>query len=127
MNRGANAGSGATPAGSPSGIWGVTAISGTGYSTADPWSLKLSAATRPSSSLSLAEQHLDTNIMGNASGSCVSNPSNQLANYPAGHLGSFNYLFIDGHGQSLRPADTVAPGGSLTMPKGIWTITAQGL
>ncbi len=129
MNRGVNAGSGSNPFPTPAGTatWGVTLISGTGYGVSSPWSAKLSQVARPSSVLSLAEQHMDSNIMGNASGSCVSCPNNQIASYPKGHSGRFTYLFVDGHAQSLRPLETVAPGGSLTMPKGMWTINAQDL
>ncbi len=126
MNRGANAGSGSTP--NPvGGIWGVTLISGLAYSHANPWSAKLTTISRPSSVICMTEQHMNTNMLGNASGSCVSNPDNQIANYPAGHSGRFNYLFVDGHAQSMRPVDTIAPGASMSTPKGMWTINAQGL
>ena len=129
MNRGVNAGSGSPPSLTPSGTgtWGVTLISGTGYGVSDPWSARLSQVVRPSSVLSLTEEHADANLLGNPSGACLSNPSNQISTYPKGHSGRFNYLFVDGHAQSLRPVDTIAAGGSLTMPKGIWTINAQDL
>ena len=129
MNRGANAGSGPTPSPTPpgAGTWGVTLISGTGYGATDPWSIKVTALVRPSQVLAMTEMYMDTNMLGNASGSCVSNPANQIAYYPNGHSGRFNYLFVDGHLQSLRPTDTIAPGGGLTMPCGIWTINTQGL
>ena len=63
------------------------------------------------------------NMAGNAGGSVVNNPTLQLTsgNGKTLHGGSFNYLFVDGHAETLNPLQTVGS-GTLDHARGMWTI-----
>jgi prepilin-type processing-associated H-X9-DG protein len=37
------------------------------------------------------------------------------------HKGRFNYLFHDGHSESLKQEQTIGT-GTLTVPKGMWSV-----
>jgi len=125
MNRGVNAGSGSSPADGPSSTWGVTCVAGSGYSQSDAWSVRIASVRQASRVIMLTEFFADVNLLGNASCSCVSNPSNssggQLGAYQDTHGGALSYVFLDGHLESLRPYSTIAPGASPTQPCGVWT------
>ncbi len=87
------------------------------------WSMKITRIAQPSAVFYLAERQSTVNILGNCSCSSIDNPGNQIGNEL--HNGRSAYLYCDGHTIHMRPAETVAPGGSLTMPKGSWTRTNQ--
>ena len=53
----------------------------------------------------------------------ASTSANQGAFLYKAHNSRFNYLFNDGHVQSLRVQDTIGS-GTLTAPKGMWTVVA---
>lgn len=65
------------------------------------------------------------NLVGSVACSVTDRPQDQI-NYGNGvnlHAGLFNYLFADGHVESLRPEATIGT-GTMTSPKGMWTLTA---
>jgi prepilin-type N-terminal cleavage/methylation domain-containing protein/prepilin-type processing-associated H-X9-DG protein len=52
----------------------------------------------------------------------VNHPADQIAKQPdLNGDGRFQYLFADGHIESLRPEETIGT-GSMTKPKGMWTV-----
>lgn len=116
INRGANAGTSGVDYGDAPGGSGFCGVSGS-----TPWSVKLSRLKRPSSTLFFLERIITTNIMGNVSCSSTDNPNSQISGTFIPHSGRFNYMMGDGHVENIRPADTVAAGGSLAQPRGIWT------
>ncbi len=119
MMRGANAGSGTFPPGLPAGIWGVTS---TFTDPTPPVCLSLSRLEAASGTILSLERPSNVNIMGNGSCSVTDNVDNQLALpilHGSGRLS--NYLFCDGHTQSLHPLMTMGPGGTPTQPRGMWT------
>jgi len=67
------------------------------------------------SAIHRADQHLQTGNVGGYEGI----PQNSY------HGGFFNYLFADGHAESLAPAATVGVLGTLAAPQGAWTIHAK--
>lgn len=79
----------------------------------------------PSRTLLLTERPPSTKawVVFSASGSNVDNPQQQMSGQAdINGNGKFNYLFADGHVESLRPQDTIGS-GSLAQPKGMWTVT----
>jgi prepilin-type processing-associated H-X9-DG protein len=52
----------------------------------------------------------------------VNHPADQIAKQPRlNRDGRFQYLFADGHIESLLPEQTIGT-GSMTQPKGMWTV-----
>jgi prepilin-type processing-associated H-X9-DG protein/prepilin-type N-terminal cleavage/methylation domain-containing protein len=89
----------------------------------------------PVETLYVTEHIDDNNILGAVTGGDISNPNghftgsalNQGASY---HNGNVNYLFLDGHVETLLPAATVSravltPVTSMTNPRGIWTVNPR--
>lgn len=108
----------------------------------DPPGYKSSVAKDPSGTLLLAEVPNGRNAAGNdwpsfcagpteTPGSGLGSDPYQLGSGQFGygtsayglHAKRFNYLFHDGHVQALKTTDTIGT-GTLTAPKGMWTITA---
>jgi prepilin-type N-terminal cleavage/methylation domain-containing protein/prepilin-type processing-associated H-X9-DG protein len=110
----------------------------------DPPGYKSSVVADPSGTILLAEEPNGRNIAGNDWPSFSAGPVEsgivfpgltpdcfQIASTLYGygnaayglHGKRFNYLFHDGHVQALRTTDTVGA-GTLTNPKGMWTMTA---
>lgn len=55
----------------------------------------------------------------------VNHPADQIARQPdLNGDGRFQYLFADGHIESLLPKQTIGT-GSMTQPKGMWTVAAN--
>ena len=55
----------------------------------------------------------------------VNHPADQIAKQPdLNGDGKFQYLFADGHIESLRPEQTIGT-GSMTQPKGMWTVATD--
>lgn len=78
----------------------------------------------PSRTLLLTERPPGTKawVAFSASGSNVDTPQQQVSGQPDLNVnGKFNYLFADGHVESLHPRDTIGS-GSLAQPKGMWTV-----
>lgn len=62
------------------------------------------------------------NTVGRTGYGGVNNPAGQIAKQPElNGSGKFNYLFADGHIESLHPKQTIGS-GSMTQPKGMWTV-----
>jgi prepilin-type N-terminal cleavage/methylation domain-containing protein/prepilin-type processing-associated H-X9-DG protein len=65
------------------------------------------------------------NTVGRTGYGGVNNPAEQIAMQPdLNGDGRFQYLFADGHIESLRPIQTIGS-GSMKQPKGMWTV-AEG-
>jgi prepilin-type N-terminal cleavage/methylation domain-containing protein/prepilin-type processing-associated H-X9-DG protein len=111
----------------------------------EPPGYKNTLAKDPSGTILLAEEPNGRNIAGNDWPSFCAGPVNSSAVFPGLtpdcfqiattqfgygdaayklHAQRFNYLFHDGHVQTLRTTDTVGT-GTLTNPKGMWTMTAN--
>lgn len=95
-----------------------------------PTGVRLAAIPEPSKTLmitdfSTAKVKGDSgdNMAGNAGGSIVDSPAQQISrgNGANLHQGTFNYLFVDGHVENLKPEATIGK-GSLTNPRGLWTV-----
>jgi prepilin-type processing-associated H-X9-DG protein len=107
----------------------------------EPPGYKTSIVREPSDTLLLVEQPEGGNMAGNDWPSFSYGPSGPYAgdqtpyqvvtgapqnygNYAYGlHGKRFNYLFHDGHVQALKTTDTIGT-GTLTSPKGMWTIAS---
>lgn len=65
------------------------------------------------------------NMAGNAGSSVVDNPVQQMSrgNGKNLHLGTFNYLMVDGHVENLKPEATIGS-GTMSNPRGMWTVKA---
>jgi prepilin-type processing-associated H-X9-DG protein/prepilin-type N-terminal cleavage/methylation domain-containing protein len=116
INRGQNAGS--YPVGNN--YYGIAGVS---------WSAKSCSIKAASQVVMLTEYHSDANALSAIDRAALNNPYQQVTGnmsdsnfgYPPGHSGRYNYLFCDGHVNTMKPQDTVGIGGSLTKPMGIWT------
>lgn len=125
MNRGWD---GVTGTGRDHRIRGIYAQNTTG----SDWAAPMASIRQPSRTILLAEMRYIWNRLGSELGNHVDNPnSTGDANTPAGligqvflsggigntgplHRGKWNYLFVDGHVETLTPAQTVSPGTNLT-------------
>ena len=99
--------------------------------------LSLAEFTAPSSTFSLVEMPWQHSLFGNTNGSVCKGPGDAIdtvqtseSYQSAGsltplHLETYNYLFVDGHVKSIRPETTIGSGGTLTAPKGAWTMDAN--
>lgn len=65
----------------------------------------------------------DYNILGGDSLSTIASPTWQVSREL--HRSRMNYLYCDGHVQTQRPQDTVAPGRTIAQPRGPWTRNNQ--
>lgn len=84
---------------------------------------KISTVPDPARTLLLVENpgHPD-NFVNRTGYSGIGNPAAQMAKQPdLNGNGKFNYLFADGHVESLYPKQTIGS-GSMTQPKGMWTV-----
>jgi len=77
-----------------------------------------------SGTLLLVERH-ERNVAGNVFGAVIDRPADQSPRVPP-HNKRFNYLFVDGHIESLRPIETAAEVGGATQmfnypPGKMWT------
>jgi len=113
VNGGVSNGSGPFGYGNHTGAFGVTPI---------PPGAKLDKIGIDT--ILMTEFPAPNNALGGGYG-MVGAPSSQLtftktANKPGLHGYLLNYIFADGHGESLRPADTIG-GGSLSNPEGTCT------
>jgi len=113
INRGQNAGSGASLADGPSGIWGI--------SSNTPWSAKNSQIIRPANVIAITENIRNNNYLGNASSAHLDSPTTIITNAMVAHRTQQNFLLVDGHVALLRLQDTVSASGSLSQPRGMWT------
>ena len=87
-------------------------------------SLGLMNIPDPARALLLTERPPGTKawVAFSASGSNVDSPQQQMSGQPdLNGDGKFNYLFVDGHIESLHPKQTIGS-GSMTQPKGMWTV-----
>jgi prepilin-type N-terminal cleavage/methylation domain-containing protein/prepilin-type processing-associated H-X9-DG protein len=105
---------------------------GNGTPPAPP--LLISRLEEPAETLLLAEMSVGQySIYGSGTDYIVSGPgdsttlgtSNYYQNHYAGakHFDGWNYLFCDGHVKWLMPEKTIGT-GTLTSPKGMWTVAA---
>jgi prepilin-type N-terminal cleavage/methylation domain-containing protein/prepilin-type processing-associated H-X9-DG protein len=85
----------------------------------------------PSSTLYLTERIGPNNILGAVTGGSILNPNTHIVGTtdPADrvHGGTFNYMMVDSHVETLKPEATVSkvtqtPATSMTNPRGIWTV-----
>jgi prepilin-type N-terminal cleavage/methylation domain-containing protein/prepilin-type processing-associated H-X9-DG protein len=86
----------------------------------------------PAETLYAAEKIDENNILGAVTGGNITNPNSHLtgANVPTAanfQNGMMNYLFMDGHAETLLPGATISrvtqtPATSATNPKGVWTV-----
>lgn len=74
----------------------------------------------------------NNNIFGKKQGSLTESPAKQIDFSNNGQVGTmplhfdgWNYLFADGHVKWLRPEQTIGTGGTLTAPKGAWTLLSD--
>ena len=81
-----------------------------------------------SGTMSLTERPNPHNTVGNSgrlntskSSVLIDGPNDQTAYIPALHLNKFNYLFVDGHTQTLSRFQGIGT-GTLDAPKGVWSI-----
>ncbi len=98
----------------------------------DAPAFKTSAVRQPSSTIALAENPKNDNIVGNIWPATVKNPQEQTNNYGqavlALHNKRFNYLMHDGHSELLKIEQTLGKGiikGTVTTPRGMWTVTVN--
>jgi prepilin-type N-terminal cleavage/methylation domain-containing protein/prepilin-type processing-associated H-X9-DG protein len=91
----------------------------------DAAGVKTTVVKNPSSTILLAENPKNNNIVGNVWPAYVASPADQLDSYgkavQALHSGRFNYLMHDGHSEVLQAKDTFGK-GSMSAPKGMWTV-----
>ncbi|MBN8708016.1 MAG: hypothetical protein J0I10_01455 [Verrucomicrobia bacterium] len=118
----------------PRGSWDADGPMGVGrtlnVSPDAPSGVRLASISEPSKTImvmdySTAKAKGDTgdNMAGNAGSSIVDSPTQQLSrgNGKQLHQGTFNYLFVDGHVENLKPEATVGS-GSMSNPRGMWTV-----
>jgi prepilin-type N-terminal cleavage/methylation domain-containing protein/prepilin-type processing-associated H-X9-DG protein len=101
---------------------------------------KTSVVLAPASTFMLIERVSSNNIVGNTGNGCVvTTPAYQVSDFGGAanagvgiyslHSGRFNYLFHDNHIEALKFDDPRAvgtgAGGTLTAPKGMWTVNAN--
>ena len=95
-----------------------------------PAGIRLINIPKPSQTILLTEYSAaiskgdgSDNKAGGSAASVVDNPTLQLThgNGKTLHGGSFNYLFVDGHAETLNPLQTVGS-GTLDHARGMWTI-----
>lgn len=99
------------------GIQGV-AVAGYNVPTA-PSGMKLARVERPAETLLLAEWFVPGNSAGGYAFSVIDRPTQQTDFSP--ERTKFNYLFLDGHVESLSPEETIGE-GTLARPEGFWTV-----
>ncbi len=127
MNRGWD---GSTGSGTDSQVRGIYAKNTTG----SDWAAQLSTIRRPSQTLMLVEMRYIWNRLGSELGNVVDNAnSDGSGNSPGGmiaqaqlsggignrtplHRGKWNYLFVDGHVETLTAAQTIGSGATLNGP-----------
>lgn len=102
------------------GIKGV-AIAGFNVSVPPP-GMRLARVERPGETLLLAEWFIPWNAAGGYAFSVIDRPAQQLQSSP--DRTKFNYLFLDGHIESLSPEETIG-GGTLDRPEGYWTVSSE--
>jgi prepilin-type processing-associated H-X9-DG protein len=118
-----------TTFGTPPVIWGTGGYYN--YSSANPQpqqiSFRITEFRRAAEQILVAEAHRITNVLGNAANAHVDHPlAGANGQYPEGvsldppHAGRWNYLFVDGHVDTLLPFDTIGS-GTLSAPRGMWT------
>ncbi|HEY1173905.1 MAG TPA: prepilin-type N-terminal cleavage/methylation domain-containing protein [Verrucomicrobiae bacterium] len=89
----------------------------------------------PVETLYITEHIDDNNILGAVTGGDISNPNSHFTGSASGqgpqyHNGNVNYLFLDGHVETLAPNATVSratltPATSMTNPRGVWTVSPR--
>ena len=85
----------------------------------------------PTATMLLTERAWSNNVAFNSSGAYIARTSEHLDTNviprAAFHSGSFNYLMVDGHVETLLPEQTVGPAGKagsdMKTHMGMWTIT----
>ena len=105
--------------------WGVTTVVYIGGDEVYV-SVKLTRISEPSSVFMITDRFGGgNNWLGSDACAVIDNPDNQITT-KTGHVeGLCNYLYIDSHVASIKPIDTIKPGGTLTCPKGLWTRTNE--
>lgn len=88
-------------------------------------SSKITRIPRPSAFMAMTEWFSTVNLLGNPSGSGISNPQNQLDLLPS-HFATNNYLFADWHVNAMKTKETWG-GGNANDPKGIWIKSKSAL
>ncbi len=138
MIRGNNAGTGGVAGETLSNIYGLTSDKSAdpanpgGPSINRPWSARLGALKRPSELILLTEWSGIVSTTGAITGSTQSylgNATAAMVDLPIQqqtirfHGTRMNYLFVDGHVETLEPRQTVSrvAGSSLVLPRGMWT------
>ena len=116
MNQGRNSSSGGAPAPSTSSIYGIT---DSATIPVIPWSARIGKIQDPTGTILLAVRPSEVNGMGNESCSMVTNLNQMIALHGRGTR--TNILFCDSHVKSLMPIATMGPGGTMVIPRGMWT------
>jgi prepilin-type processing-associated H-X9-DG protein len=110
----------------PGAAGSLEGVARTAISPATVLPVRIAEVQRPAETLLLAEYSNASNIFtGNVNANI--DFASDSETYGMGkklHSGKFNYLFVDGHVQNLKAKDTVGT-GSLTTPKGMWTLAAD--
>lgn len=97
---------------------GTAAVS---YSETGPPVARGLNVSEPSKVLLLVERSSDTNIVFGDSSAVTDSPNQQLTNGADMYGGEFNYLYMDGHVEFLKPEETIGD-GTMAVPGGDWTI-----
>lgn len=110
-------------------VWGTIGVNTNAQPDAPP-AVRAVQVASPARTLSVVELSSvaalgdgSDNKVWSSANSVIYYPSTQLAKKlgPNLHGGRFNYLFLDGHCETLLPQDTVGT-GTLANPKGMWTL-----
>ncbi len=121
VNRGWGAGTWVKVDGVPGGSY----AHGVGYDNVTTifWSARLARLRDASGTIQITENHGVRNVCGTNEDSVIDNPVSFSDDGVLPHANQANFLLCDGHAASLRPAETMGTGSSLSLayPYGMWT------
>ncbi|MCF6175580.1 MAG: prepilin-type N-terminal cleavage/methylation domain-containing protein [Victivallaceae bacterium] len=104
---------------------GSVYAAGVGYDNVSTifWSARLARLRDPSGTIQITDNHRVRNVCGTNEYAVIDNPTRFTEGNIMPHANQANFLMCDGHAASLRPAETMGTGPSLslTYPYGMWT------
>jgi len=117
ITRSGSQGNGNAPGGSPPNIWGLASTPWDSFQ----WTAKSTDVKSFSGTIMLAERPDPQAVLGYGGTMIVDTWTQQQASVAPLHRSAWNYLHCDGHVESLRPTETMGPGGTATQGRGRWT------
>jgi prepilin-type N-terminal cleavage/methylation domain-containing protein/prepilin-type processing-associated H-X9-DG protein len=87
------------------------------------WSARLARLQDASGTIQITDHHRPRNVCGTNEYAVIDNPTRFTEGNIMPHANQANFLLCDGHAASLRPAETMGTGPSLSLayPHGMWT------